>query len=191
MVCHLFLDSFCEIYDLLGCIQRLRVFKANFFVPRSSSIIIWDYDILFLNRRMIAEIWLCFRACNSRIVTCDLRKNFFVVWFCVLITVTESFLENFFLKEIMVLSKTCDLVFEIVSLKVFFWTRSTKSVFSNPILEERNCSRLWEKFCENFSVLERVALKTFPFWKLTFKVRLPHVGRLTFEFESLKNVKIA
>ena len=112
MTCHLFLDNFFEISWPLGCFQSLRVLK-RIFVSRKLKYI--DFDIMkcssFLNlvfrkRCIIAEIWLCFRACNSRIVTYD-QEFCHVVWFCVLITFTESFLWKVFLLEIMVLSKTC------------------------------------------------------------------------------------
>ncbi len=59
-----------------------------------STLISWNVRLfwifVFRKRHIIAESWLCFRACNSRIVTYDQE---FVLWcdFCVLITVTESF----------------------------------------------------------------------------------------------------
>ena len=106
--------QFFEISWPLGDFQRLRVLKQIFV---SRKLIYLEFDIMkcssFLNlvfrkRRFIAENWLCFRACNSRIVTCD-QEFRPVVWFCVLITVTESFSPKSFLRNdiIMVLSKTC------------------------------------------------------------------------------------
>ncbi len=83
------------------------------------------------------------------------------------------------------------LVFKIVSLKVFFEQGRLNQSF--PIeFWMKGIVRDYEKsFFENFSVLEKVTLKSFPFWNLTFKAKLPGFGRLTFEFESLKNVKFA
>ena len=73
---------------------------------------------VFRKRHFIAENWLCFRACNSRIVTYD-QEFCHVVWFFVFsITITESFLWKVFLKK--TLSWRCRkhvFVFEIVSLK--------------------------------------------------------------------------
>ena len=112
MTCHLFLDTFREISWPLGCFQRFRVFETDFCFKKTqiSNFDIMKYssflNLVFRKRRFIAESWLCFRACNSRIVTYD-QEFCHVVWFCVLITFTESFLWKVFLLEIMVLSKTC------------------------------------------------------------------------------------
>jgi len=59
-----------------------------------SNLISWNVRLFwilsFAKDVLIAENWLCFRACNSRIVTYD-QEFCLVVWFCVLITSTESF----------------------------------------------------------------------------------------------------
>jgi len=96
MTCHLFLDNFFEISWPLGDFQRLRVLKQTF-VSRKLKYLNFDImkyssflNLVFCKRRFIAENWLCFRACNSRIVTYD-QEFCLVVWFCVLITITESF----------------------------------------------------------------------------------------------------
>ncbi len=98
MTCHLFLDNFfVKFHDLLGCFQRLRVLKQILFQENSSilTLISWNvrlfWIIVFRKRHFIAESWLCFRACNSRIVTCD-QEFCRVVWFlCFNHFVTESF----------------------------------------------------------------------------------------------------
>ncbi len=110
MICHLLLDNFLEISWLLGDFKGYEFWNEFLFQEDSdiSNLISWNVRLfwifVFRKRRVISEIWLCFRACNSRIVTCDQE---FVMWcdFCVLITVTESFEK--FPKEVMVLSKTC------------------------------------------------------------------------------------
>ena len=68
---------FREILWPLGCFQRLRVLK-QILVSRKLKISRFRYHEIFVflkfvfhKRRFIAENWLCFRACNSRIVTYD------------------------------------------------------------------------------------------------------------------------
>ncbi len=111
MTCHLFLDNFSWNFMTFGLFSKVKSFWNGFLFQENSNIIIlklWNssfLNLVFRKRRVIAELWFCFRACNSRIVTYD-QEFCLVVWFCVLSTVTESF-EKFPLKEIMVLSKTC------------------------------------------------------------------------------------
>jgi len=129
MTCHLFLDNFFEISWPLGCFQRLRVLKRilvsrklkylNFDIMRCSSFL----NLVFRKRRFIAENWLCFRACNSRIVTYD-QEFRPVVWFCVLITCYGIFsFEKFSFRKSWCCRKHV-FVFEIVSLKGLnkFWS---------------------------------------------------------------------
>jgi len=87
MTCHLFLDNF---YDLWVVFKGLGVSETKFSFEKTQ---ISQFDIMrcssFLNfvfrkRRFITENWLCFRACNSRIVYIWSRIFFcVVVWFCV------------------------------------------------------------------------------------------------------------
>ncbi len=110
MTCHLFLDNFFEMSWPLGDFQRLRVLK-QIFVSRKLKYLRFDImkcssflNLVFRKRRFIAENWLCFRACNSRIITYE-QEFCPVVWFCVLITLTESFsLKSFLWHDIIVIS---------------------------------------------------------------------------------------
>ncbi len=102
MTCHLFLDNFLRFYDLWVVFKGLRVFRNGFLFQENSSIsvlISWDvrlfWIVSFAKDVFVTENWLCFRACNSRIVTYDQE---FVMWcdFRVSVTITESFcLEKF------------------------------------------------------------------------------------------------
>ena len=107
-----------------GWFQRLRVLKRifvsrklkylNLGIMKCSSFL----NLVFRKRRFIAENWLCFRACNSRIITYE-QEFCLVVWFCVLITLRNLFPWKVFFEttlswflemfgfQIMVLSKTC------------------------------------------------------------------------------------
>ena len=122
MTCHLFLDNFLRFYDLWVVFKGLGVLKQNL-VSRKLKYL--NFDILkcssFLNfvfrkRRFIAETWLCFRACNSRIVTYD-QEFCHVVWF----SCFQSLLRNLFLWKVSLGKSWCCrkhvFVFEIVSLK--------------------------------------------------------------------------
>ncbi len=117
-------------------------------------------NFIFRKRRFITENWLCFRACNSRIVTYD-QEFCLVVWFCVLITLTESF-EKFsfkrryhdFFKCLGSKSWCCRkhvFVFEIVSLKVWI------SLWSNYLFPYdfwvKDFLRHYGRKFENFSIL--------------------------------------
>ncbi len=141
-----------------GWFQRLRVLK-RIFVSRKLKYPNFDImkcsyflNFVFRKRRFIAENWLCFRACNSRIVTYG-QEFCLVVWFLCFNHFYGIFWKVF-LKEIMVLSKTF-VVFEIVSLKGLnkFWSN---------YLFPFDC---WVK--DLFAIMEE-SLKTFPFWELTF-----------------------
>jgi hypothetical protein len=111
MTCHLFLDNFSWNFMTFGLFSKVKSFWNGFLFQENVKYHNFEImNFIFLNlvfrkRRVIAEIWSCFRACNSWIVTYD-QEFCLVVWFCVLITVTESFWKVPF-KEIMVLSKTC------------------------------------------------------------------------------------
>ncbi len=102
---------FVEFHDLWVVFKGLRVLK-QIFVSRKLKYLNFDImkcssflNFVFCKRRFIAENWLCFRACNSRIVTYDKE---FVLWcdFCVLNHFYGIFWKVF-LQEIIVLSKTC------------------------------------------------------------------------------------
>ena len=77
---------FWDFYDLRVVFKGLGVLKQNlvsrklkylnFDIMRCSSFL----NLVFRKRRFIAENWLCFRACNSRIVTYD-QEFYLVVWF--------------------------------------------------------------------------------------------------------------
>ncbi len=76
MTCHLFLDNFSWNFVTFGFFKGLRVLK-RIFVSRKLKyhnfeiMELFSKTLSFRKRRVIAEIWLCFRACNSRIVTYD------------------------------------------------------------------------------------------------------------------------
>ena len=113
---------FREISWPLSCFKRLRVLK-QIFVSRNFKYLNFDImkcssflNLVFRKRRFIAENWLCFRACNSRIVTYD-QEFCHVGWFCALITVYEIFpFEKFSLRKSWCCRKHV-FVFEIVSLR--------------------------------------------------------------------------
>jgi hypothetical protein len=80
MTCHLFLDNFSWNFVTFGLFSKVKSFwngflfqenlkYHNFDIMKCSSFL----NLVFRKRHVIAEIWLCFRACNSRIVTCDKR----------------------------------------------------------------------------------------------------------------------
>jgi hypothetical protein len=113
MICHLFLDNFFEISWPLGCFQRLRVLKQSFVSWKLEYL---NFDImkysfffnlcLFVKDKLLQKLDCVFVLAIRGLL--HVIKNF-VLWcdFCVLITVTESFLKSFSFREIMVLSKTC------------------------------------------------------------------------------------
>ena len=83
MTCHLFLDNFSWNFMTFLFFSKVKSFETDFSSKKTQ---ISQFDIMkcssFLNpvfrkRRFIAENWLCFRACNSRIVTYDKE---FVLW---------------------------------------------------------------------------------------------------------------
>ena len=97
MTCHLFLDNFWNFTTFGLFFKGLGVFETEFSFKKTQISQFWYHEMFvfsefcfFCKRHVIAGNWLCFRACNSRIVTYD--QEFFL-WcdFCVLITVTESF----------------------------------------------------------------------------------------------------
>ncbi len=158
ITCHLFLDNFSRNFVTFGLFSKVKSFWNKVFVFKileyhNSEIMNFVFlNLVFRKRRVIAEIWLCFRACNSPIVTYD-QEFCLVVWLCVLITVTESF-EKVSLKKSWCCQK-CVLVFEIVSLK------GLNKLWSNhsfPI-------ECWVE--DLFTIMEKV-WKTFPFWGVDF-----------------------
>ena len=72
-------------------------------------------DLVFRKRHIIADIWLCFRACNSRIVTYD-QEFCFVVWLMCFNHLLRNLFEKFSFKKSWCCRKHV-FVFEIVSLK--------------------------------------------------------------------------
>jgi len=187
MTCHLFLDNFFEISWPLGDFQRLRVLK-QIFVSRELKYLNFDImrclsflNLVFRKRRFYAENWLCFRACNSRIVTYE-QEFCLVVWFCILITITESFSWKVFFWEVMVLSKTC-VRFRNRIFKRFEWVYDQIIFFPVTFWVKDFSSPLWKKFFENFSVLGvdfRFVLES---WTSEF-------GRVTFESGPSKGVNV-
>ncbi len=84
----------------MGDFQRLRVLK-QIFVSRKLKYLEFDVmkcssflNLVFRKRRFIAENWLCFRACNSRIITYE-QEFCLVVWFLCVNHLTKSFFEKF------------------------------------------------------------------------------------------------
>jgi len=123
MTCHLFLDNLFEILRPLGCFQRFKSFWNKILVSRELKYLNFDImrcssflNLVFRKRRFYAENWLCFRACNSRIVTYD-QEFCHVVWF----SCFQSLLRNPFLWKVSLGKSWCCrkhvFVFEIVSLK--------------------------------------------------------------------------
>jgi len=122
-------------------------------------LISWDVRLFwilsFAKDVFVAENWLCFRACNSRIVTYD--QEFFlcvVVWFCVF----NHFYGIFFFWKVSfetTLSWCCRkhvFVFEIASLKSLS-EFMIKLSFSLWLLGEKIWVRHYGQSFENFSVL--------------------------------------
>ncbi len=109
MTCHLFLDNFSWNFMTFGLFSKVKSFLKRIFVSRklkyrNYEIMKLSFWILLLReRRVIAEIWLCFRACNSRIVTYD-QEFCLVVWLCFNHCYGIFWKVSF--KEIMVVSKT-------------------------------------------------------------------------------------
>ena len=112
MTCHLFLDNFSWIF-MTFCSPKVKSFETNFcfkktrisrFRYHESVRLFWILS--FVKDVFIAENWLCFRACNSRIVTCD-QEFCHVEWLlCFLNHCYGIFSLKSFPKGIMVLSKT-------------------------------------------------------------------------------------
>ncbi len=155
MTCHLFLDNFFEISWPLGCFQRLRVLKQNL-VSRKLKYLNFDImkcssflNFVFCERRFIAENWLCFRACNSRIVTYD-KEFCLVVWFLCFNHCYRIFWKSFLFKKSWCCRKHV-FIFEIVSLKGLNKSM-IKSSFSLDCWVERFVHHCGKCF-ENFSIL--------------------------------------
>ena len=121
MTCHLFLDNFLRFLWPLGCFQRFRSFETEFSFKKTQISQFWYHEMfVFLNfvfrkRRFIAETWLCFRACNSRIVTYD-QEFCLVVWLMCFNHLLRNLFEKFSFKKSWCCRKHV-FVFEIVSLK--------------------------------------------------------------------------
>ncbi len=112
MTCHLFLDNFSWNFMTFGWFQRLRVLK-QIFVSRKLGYLNFDImkcssflNLVFRKRRFIAENWLCFRACNSRIITCD-QEFCHVVWFSCVNHYYGIFLKSFSLRNHGVVENIC------------------------------------------------------------------------------------
>ncbi len=91
MTCHLFLDNFSWNF-MTFCFSKVKSFETDFCFKKAqiSRFDIMKYsffwNFVFHKRRFTAENWLCFRACNSRIVTYDQEFCLWCDFFCVLIT---------------------------------------------------------------------------------------------------------
>jgi hypothetical protein len=122
MTCHLFLDNFLRFYDLWVVFKGFKSFETDFVSRKLKylNLVSWNVRLFwilsFAKDVFIAENWLCFRACNSRIVTYD-QEFCHVGWFCALITFYEIFpFEKFSLRKSWCCRKHV-FVFEIVSLR--------------------------------------------------------------------------
>ena len=111
MTCHLFLDNFSWNF-MTFCSSKVKSFETNLcfkktrisrFRYHENIRLFWISS--FAKDVFIAENWLCFRACNSRIVTYD-KEFCLVVWF-LCFNHCYGIFWKVFLEEIMVLSKTC------------------------------------------------------------------------------------
>ncbi len=123
MTCHLFLDNFSWNFVTFGLFSKVKSFEMNF-VSRQlkyhtfeimefclSESCLFAKDVLL--QKFDCVFVLAIRG--SLHMTKNVVSLFFVVWFCVSITVTESF-EKFPLKKSWRCRKHV-FVFEIVSLK--------------------------------------------------------------------------
>jgi len=127
---------------------------------------------------LLQKFWLCFRACNSRIVTYD-QEFCRVVWF-LCFNHCYGIFWKVFLKEIMVLSKTCVRFWNRI-FKRFEWI-SDQIIFLPWLLGKKICSPLWKEF-ENFSIL---GVDFFLFKK----VKLLYFGRVTFASNLSKGLNV-
>ncbi len=86
MTCHLFLDNFFWNFMTFGWFSKVESFETDFCFRKLKylNLDIMKYpsflNFVFRQRHFITENWLCFRACNSRIVTYD-QEFCHVVWF--------------------------------------------------------------------------------------------------------------
>ncbi len=163
MTCHLFLDNFPQNFVTFGLFSKVKSFWNRFVFQENLNIIIlklWilSFWTLSFTKDVLLQKFDCVFVLAIRGLL-HVTKNLFclVVWFCVLITVMESFLKSF-LKEIMVLSKTC-VSFRNRIFKRFEWI-VIKSFLSHRMLGGGFIRHYGE------------SLKTFPFWKLTFESSL-------------------
>ena len=152
MTCHLFLDNFLRFYDLWVVFKGLGVFETGFSFKKTQISQFWYHEMFFFfwilsfaKDVFVAENWLCFRACNSRIVTYD-QEFCLVVWL-----MCFNHYYGIFWKVSLKKSWCCRkhvFVFEIVSLKGL-----NKFLWSNYFFP---CD-CWVK--DLFTIMERV-------WKL-------------------------
>ena len=113
MTCHLFLDNFLRFYDLWVVFKGLRVFETKFSFKRTQISQFWYHEMFVISEPCLSQKTFLLQKIDCVFVLAirgllHVTRNF-VLWcdfFCVLITVTESFWKVF-LEEIMVLSKTC------------------------------------------------------------------------------------
>ena len=124
MTCHLFLDNFSWNF-MTFCSSKVKSLETNLcfkktrisrFRYHENIHLFWILS--FAKGVFIAENWLCFRACNSRIVTCD-QEFCHVEWF--FLCLLNHLLRNLFLWKVFLKDSWCCrkhvFVFEIVSLK--------------------------------------------------------------------------
>jgi len=157
MTCHLFLDNFLKISWPLGDFQRFKSFETAFCFKKTQISRIWYHEMcvlsesclsqkMFYCRKLIVFSCLQFADCYiwSRILC-------LVVWFCVLITLTESFSLKSFLRNdiIMVLSKTC-VRFRNRIFKRFEWVYDQIIFFPVTFGWKDLSSPLWTKFWKLF-----------------------------------------
>jgi hypothetical protein len=162
MTCHLFLDNFLKFHDLWVVFKGLEFWNRLLF-QESSNITTWYHEMFvfsescLLRKTFYCRNWLCFRACNSRIVTYD-QEFCLVVWL-----MCFNHYHGIFWKVSLKKSWCCRkhvFVFEIVSLKGL-----NKFLWSNYFFP---CGYWVKDFIRRYGK----SLKTFPFWEFTFESSL-------------------
>ena len=124
MTCHLFLDNFLRFYDLWVVFKGLGVFETGFSFKKTQISLFWYHEMFVffescLSQKtfFVTENWLCFRACNSWIVTYD-QEFCLVVWLMCFNHLLRNLFGKFSFKKSWCCRKHV-FVFEIVSLKRF------------------------------------------------------------------------
>ncbi len=130
-------------------------------------------NLVFRKRRFVTENWLCFRACNSRIITYD-QEFCYVVWF----SCFQSLLRNPFLWKVF-FEGTLPWFLEM------FWVANHGVVENMCSFSKSYLLKGSNKFWSNYLFPCDFWVKDFspPLWKKVWK--LFHFGRwLSFVLES-------